>query len=46
MGVRSVDAFSNVNLSLLLVLLCQIVGGLLLTFDKFRKKQASSEIKN
>lgn len=46
MGVGSVETSSNLNLSLILVLLCQIVGGLLLAFDKFRKKQALSEIKN
>lgn len=42
----SLETSSNVNLSLILVLLCQIVGGLLLVFDRFCKKQALSEIKN
>jgi hypothetical protein len=46
MGIGSAEMTSNVNLSFMLVLSCQIVGALFLFLDKFVKKQPKSEIKN
>jgi hypothetical protein len=42
MGVESAAIASNVNVSLMLVLLCQVVGGVFLLLDKFAKKQPKS----